>query len=68
MILKAGTYSWACAYCQEPSPEPVCGNCQKKLDEITARHAVSSRRGREIQRRITVYSNWPTRPEVTCSD
>lgn len=29
MILKVGTYSWSCIYCQEPSPEPVCGNCQK---------------------------------------
>lgn len=65
MILKAGTYSWSCIYCQEPSPEPVCMKCREKLDEITAREAALSRRGREIQRRITVYSNWPTRPEIT---
>lgn len=66
MILKAGTYIMPCDICGEPSPEPVCGNCRSKIDELIAKEAAQSRRGQDVQRMLTVHENWPKRPEVTC--
>ncbi|MEW5899434.1 MAG: hypothetical protein AB1652_09745 [Bacillota bacterium] len=65
-VIKAGTYTMPCAYCQEPSTEPVCKNCRAKIDELTAKEVARSRRGQDVQRMLAAHRNWPRGPEVTC--
>jgi hypothetical protein len=65
-VIKAGTYIMSCEICGEPSSDPVCKSCRSKIDELTAKEAVRSRRGQDVQRMLMAHGNWPRGPEVTC--